>query len=292
LQLLVTLGSMSLLAAVVAIAWQHRRYLRARRDLVRDLQPLFHSSDAFHVLTFLQVEDGADVIEEVAKLRGQLETAARVVYAGKVALNGLQSSQLGDVPWSAVVLVQYPTRAAYDAVAADEGYRQALSGFARTYSHGLVRSAARNLLIPIALLGERVRQIATRAPSHFPFSPRPRDELPEEIERFAALLRERELGERAVLVVNLLKGGTPDQRAADRAYGRLMFGSMAEGGHGPMHMGRAVQLEDGGDFDRIALVYYPGVDYFAAMVRSEFYQGIVGDKQLGDTQASITVPLP
>jgi hypothetical protein len=29
----------------------------------------------------------------------------------------------------------------------------------------------------------------------------------------------------------------------------------------------------------------------ADMMRSRFYRGIVGDKQLGDTQASITVPV-
>jgi hypothetical protein len=50
-------------------------------------------------------------------------------------------------------------------------------------------------------------------------------------------------------------------------------------------------LATGDEFDRVALVYYPGVQYFADMMRSRFYRDIVGDKQLADTQASITVPV-
>ena len=45
------------------------------------------------------------------------------------------------------------------------------------------------------------------------------------------------------------------------------------------------------DFDNIAIVYYPGVEYFAELLQSEFFTGIVGGKQLGDTLSSPTVPL-
>jgi hypothetical protein len=41
----------------------------------------------------------------------------------------------------------------------------------------------------------------------------------------------------------------------------------------------------------VAIVYCPGVQFFADMLRSEFFQGIIGGKQLGDTQAVITVPI-
>ena len=40
-------------------------------------------------------------------------------------------------------------------------------------------------------------------------------------------------------VVNLLKNGTAEEQAANRAYGLAMLGAMAEGGYGPMHAGRA-----------------------------------------------------
>ena len=58
-----------------------------------------------------------------------------------------------------------------------------------------------------------------------------------------------------------------------------------------MHMGRAVTLEGEADFDNVIIVYYPGVEYFADLVQSEFFTEIVGGKQLGDTLSSVTVPL-
>ena len=56
------------------------------------------------------------------------------------------------------------------------------------------------------------------------------------------------------------------------------------------HLG-TVRVEGEASFDNVAIVYYPGVRFFADMLRSEFYQGIFGDKQLGDTQIVITVPI-
>jgi hypothetical protein len=88
-----------------------------------------------------------------------------------------------------------------------------------------------------------------------------------------------------------VKRGTSEQQAKDASYVSRMMSAMAEGGYGPMHIGRAVTLEGDADFDQVAIVYYPGVEFFASMARSSFFQGIIGDKQLGDTQAVITVPI-
>jgi hypothetical protein len=65
---------------------------------------------------------------------------------------------------------------------------------------------------------------------------------------------------------------------------------MAEMGNGPMHIGAAVTLEGGADFGNVVIVYYPGVEYFAEMLQSEFFTRIVGGKQLGDSQSSPMVP--
>ena len=54
---------------------------------------------------------------------------------------------------------------------------------------------------------------------------------------------------------------------------------------------RAARGQGEAEFENVVLVYYPGVRFFADMVQSEFFQGIVGDKQLGDTQSTITVPV-
>jgi len=286
-------------ALVLAMLWQHRRYLRVRRERVQDRQALLHSPRVFHVVTFLELAPGAELFESVRKLRELLEAGglAKMVYAGKVAVNALQSAQLAEafgegVQWDAVVCTQFPSFEAWERASRSEGLQRALAGFARTYSHGMKRFAGLSLLLPQALLFRRIAQIVSREPSHFPFEPELEGDsvLPAD-GRLDRLLAERELGERAAVVVNLVLPGTREQRAADRGYVRRMFGLMAEGVHGPMHMGRAVTLERDTRFERVALVYYPGVDYFRRMATSRFYQGILGGKQLGDSQASITVPI-
>ena len=286
-----------LLAVVGACLWQEARYLRIRREIVQDRQPILHG-DVFHVLTFLELAPGAELFESVRRLRDAVRTGGggRVVYAGKVALDALSSKQLTarfgeEVHWSAVVLVQYASRSEWARAAASAPVRDALGAFARSYSTGMERSAAQNLALPLVLLWVRAHQLLTGAPSHFPFERAP--DLPPLVERLAIprLAAERALGTRAAVVVNLNREGSAEQQASDRAYVSEMFGLMAEGVHGPMHVGRAVQLEGEAEFDRVALVYYPGVDYFADMARSRFYRGIVAEKQLGDAQASITVPI-
>ena len=91
--------------------------------------------------------------------------------------------------------------------------------------------------------------------------------------------------------MNLTREGSSTQQAANRRYAGSMLGAMAEGVYGPLHMGRAVQVERDYEFDSVAIVYYPGVEFFADLMRSDFFQQIYGDKQLGDTQAVITVPI-
>jgi hypothetical protein len=66
---------------------------------------------------------------------------------------------------------------------------------------------------------------------------------------------------------------------------------MAEVGHGPLHIGRAISLQDQVDFDRVVLVYYPGVKYFIDMLQSTYYTSIFGNKQLGDNLSFPTVPI-
>ena len=66
---------------------------------------------------------------------------------------------------------------------------------------------------------------------------------------------------------------------------------LAEVGHGPVHLGRAVTLEDDVDFDQVVIVSYPGIEYFVELVQSKFFTGIVGGKQLGDDLSSPTVPI-
>jgi len=292
-RIVVALLGVLVLVVGSAMVWQHWRYLRVRRDVVQDHQSILHAANAFHAITFLRTAPGSDVLEEVRALRRATEgSEATWIYAGKAVLTAVASAQIGEKDWSAIVLLQYPSRAAFDRHARSESLRAALGRFEEVYTQGFERWRGVSAMFPQLFLALRAGQILRGQPSHFPFVRSERLEALPRAEVVAKRLRaERALGAEAIAIVNLVKSGTPEQQAADRRYGASMLGAMAEGGYGPMHVGRAVRVERDYDFDRVMIVYYPGVDFFADLAQSEFFQSIVGDKQLGDTQAVITVPI-
>ena len=53
-----SLGLLGLSAVGVGV-WQHRRYLKARREIVQDQQPVLYPSRTFHALIYLKVEPPA-----------------------------------------------------------------------------------------------------------------------------------------------------------------------------------------------------------------------------------------
>ncbi|MDE0781214.1 MAG: hypothetical protein OSB67_10750 [Alphaproteobacteria bacterium] len=283
-----------LLVVLAVMTWQHLRYVNKRRAVLQDHQPLLYSGEAFHALTFLRLEPGQDLLEAVRAFRDETQNlgGAQWVYAGKSIVTPNHSSQIGPIDWSAVTLVQYPSRDAYDEVAASERYRGALVGFAQTYTLGFKRPVGLNLGVHQFLLAKRARQIMTFAPSLFPFE---RDEAltanPEAKIGVERLLAEKEFGAQCVVIVNLVKQGNTQEQTSNGAYDNRMMDGMAEGGYGPMHIGKAVRVESDFDFDEVTLVYYPGVEFFADMARSTFFQGIIGGKTLNDTQTSLTVPI-
>lgn len=281
------------LVAGFAMVWQYFRYVNLRRERVQDRQTVFHSSNAFHALTFLALSPGANVVEEVRALkRATNGSAAKWIYAGKVALSPLHSKQIGEKDWNAVVLLEYPSREAYEQHAQSEELRRALGRYEEVYTQGFERSRSMSAMFPQLLLAMRAGQILRGRPSHFPFVRAQSTENFPEAPAFAARLsEEREFGGDAAVVVNLLKNGTPEQQAADRSYAASMFGAMAEGGYGPQHVGRAVRVERDYEFDQIAIVFYPGLNFFGDMILSDYYQEIYDDKQLGDSQAVITAPI-
>ena len=56
---------------VVAMGWQHIRYLKWRRASAQDHQPLLHSSAAFHVISYLRLESGGDLVSKSGALVGR-----------------------------------------------------------------------------------------------------------------------------------------------------------------------------------------------------------------------------
>lgn len=290
--------SIVLIVVLLAVGAQQYRYLRWRRDVAADRQQLVHSSSVFHVATVVELSEGQPLLGGVRELVEVIEhDGATVVYTGKIAVNGLESSQIPQAEWDAFVLAQYPSREAYQACAAKSEYQKVRSSFASTYAIGMQRSAWLNLAIPVGLLGMRVVDVIKRTPPRYPFRPAPEPAgVPAELRDRRArlvdgLLANLEYGKDAVVVLNFIKNGTGEQREANSGYGAAMFKLMAEMGNGPTHIGAAVTLEGDADFDNVVIVYYPGVEYFAEMIQSEFFTGIVGGKQLGDTLSSPTVPL-
>lgn len=49
-----------LAAVVAAMVWQHLHYLDARRNALHDLQDVFHSNEALHAVTFLELAPCAE----------------------------------------------------------------------------------------------------------------------------------------------------------------------------------------------------------------------------------------
>ena len=283
---------------LVAIAAQEYRYLRIRRDTVMDRQDIFHSSSVFHAASVVQLSPGQDLLSAAGDLVKAIEnTGGSVVYAGKIAVNGIASKQLDNADWDVFVLAQYPSREAYEASAANPEVDKVRASFANAYTVGMKRSPIQNLVIPVMLLAMRTADIVRRTPPRYPFQRReiPADTPPEALAQrdrlVGNLLANLEYGSDAIVILNFIKEGTAEERKANSGYGSQMMALMAEMGNGPMHMGRAVTLEGEADFDNVIIVYYPGVEYFADLVQSEFFTGIVGGKQLGDTLSSITVPL-
>ncbi len=282
-----------------ADVWQHLRYLRVRRERAEDRQPLLYAGATFHTVTLLKVEAAAGREGELATLRALRDAieapgGGRVVYAGLVGLTMVPSTQLAN-DWSAVVLAQYPSRDAFDRWRKAAEVGQVLDGCERSYVHGFRRSALLNLLIPIGLGLMRLRDIVLRREPILPFQQvADEDALPPlQMKRKEILKLDdyRDIRDDAIVIVNLLQPGNAQQRAADRAYSLEMVRGMAEGGYGPMHMGRAIRVEGEHRFAQFAAVYYPGIDHMHAMLGSAFMNRIAPGKQLADTLAIATIPV-
>jgi len=284
-----------ILVGIIAQEW---RYYSVRRNTIKDQQNLFHGSNVFHVITALKLAPEQELINAV---KNYIETVknrgAKVIYAGKVIINATRSSQIPADDWDAFVLIQYPDHKAWEETNSREDYQSMRSEFGNTYSLGMQRPAVTNLLIPILLLGRRFIQIIKREPSPYPFkrtvAPEAKQlEIQTQTQFMDELIRVNgKYSEDAIVIVNFQKHGNEAERKADKGYANAMMALMAELGYGPTHIGKAVTLQGDAYFDQVVLVYYPGVEFFFDMVRSEFFNGIIGGKQLGDNQASPTVPL-
>ena len=265
---------------------------------MKDHQEAFHGT-AFHVLTFVSVETDADPMPALSRLAkaAEHEGSGELIYAGKVIYNALVSPQITamlghEAAWDAILLQQFASRQAYDAYTRDSEIAAALEQFPIRYAHGMHRSAVVNVLLQQMLLLRKLWRRVTFTDPVVPFEPATISASTQFPDIGAPLLAAADnLGKDAIFIVNLSKDGTEQQQAADASYGSNMLGLMADLGYGPLHVGGAVAIEQDLDFDRVAIVYYPGSRFFHDLIMSTWFQSIIGDKQLADTQASVTVPI-
>jgi uncharacterized protein (DUF1330 family) len=210
-------------------------------------------------------------------------------------LKGLESSQLGEVQWDAIVMAQYDSREAYDELVRSNAHSKAFAHFGATYHHGMQRNPGLNLMMPMFLLGARVSDILNRVPVIDPYDRASDEDLADRRltlhPKSPAIQAARVYNKDAAIVFNLARSGRAAEQEANRAYGRKMVGLFAANGHGLSHIGKSVALEGDAAFEDVNIVYYPGIDYLIALMQSKFYNEIVDGKQLGDTQAIPTVPI-
>jgi hypothetical protein len=128
-------GAILLLLAmvVVAIVGQEFRYLRIRRDRAMDRQELFHPSTVFHVVTVVKLRPNLELRPGVRDFVESVQrSGAEVVYAGMVVINARPSRQIPVDDWDAVVVTQYASREAWDAVGASPDHQALKSRFINT----------------------------------------------------------------------------------------------------------------------------------------------------------------
>ncbi|MEM7100479.1 MAG: hypothetical protein AAF541_19600 [Pseudomonadota bacterium] len=283
-----------LLILVGMMVNQHSHYADVRLSAVQDYQEAFHG-DVFHVLTFVSAQEGQDFMAPLeALVASAQQTEATLIYAGQVIHTGLKSQQIlstfgPTLEWQAILLQQFDSFEAYQNYKKRPEIERAMGQFGVIYTHGIKRSAGLNVMLHQLLLGIKTWRQVTFSPDILPFQPSP-DAARSEMS--SALLEHADgLGQEAILIVNLARDGDEEQQAANASYGSAMLGLMADIGYGPMHIGSTVSLEHDHQFEQAMLVYYPGSQYFHDLSSSTWFQGIIGDKQLADTQACITVPI-
>ena len=281
------------LAVVVTAAmfWQHGRYRDFRRDHAQDRQSTFYGGDAFHVLWLLELAPGEQLEPSLRRFVRAVEAASGTpIYAGRAAGSTIASNEFDTSAWDGVLLAQFPSREAYDAASFDA----VRAPYQRSHAQGFTRPMMMNLALPQVLLGVRLFDLVTLQPSIFPLvrDPDIRPDDPRSArarELFEAL---RTDSDDALVFVNLIQAQTAEQRADTvGAHPLKMQRAMAEGVYGPLHMGEAVTLEGDAEFDRVAIMYYPGVEFFLSLISSTFIQETIGSYEPSGWEAMPTVPI-
>jgi len=292
----------ALLVLIVGIiSWQQYRYHQIRRMAAEDQQTILHSRKVFHVMYFFTVHDGEKVIESAKRFWENIasKTEAQLIYAGQAAWTA-QSKQINDVQWDGVLLVEYGSREQFDAHWQTADAKEASSAFSHWYAHGMERHPIANFTLPIVLLKTRLTDLLQGKLQLPPLVQPPAYDTAPEYDflrsRVARLRAVNMINPNGLVVFNLLKHGSAEERAANNEYTSTMLSRMAASAHGPLHIGRAASIDSGSDdsgvqFDQVAIVFYPSATYFSQLISSEFFINIFASKQLADSTSVPTIPI-
>lgn len=284
-----------LLAVFGVMAWQHQRYLSTRREYAEDSQQALHPARAFHLITFFRVRSGERVIDSARQFLDALGDSGQpqLIYAGQAGFT-VASTQVGEVAWDGVILLQFPSRTRYYREAAPR-IDAARDVFADSYLHGMQRDRGAGLMIPQKLLKLQLLEVLRgrwRPPS---LEPHPAFDAAPEFDvwrqRIARLHALHVLNDRGLVVINLIKHNNPAQPVRDVALSRAMLLLMAAHRHGPLHFGRSIALEGNARFDDILAIYYPSPDYYAQLLYSQLFHSTLKDMQAADLMVVSTAPL-
>ena len=294
----VALGILAVILVVVlsAVVWQELRYRRIRRSRAQDFQKSFHPSRAFHVIVFFKLARGDKLIVTAGRFVEQITaiSRARLIYAGQAAFT-VSSGQMAPQDWDGVLLLEFPSRFEYQQCCDDYRASAARGLFANSYYHAMRRNRRACAALPRYLLRVRLKDILTgrwqppllRASPAFRTFP----EFQVWRERVARLRALHEVNRTALVAFNLVKFSPDSGQQALEALGGEQLSRMAALGHGPLHLGRPVALEQPAAFDRVYVVYYPSARYFADLLSSQYFAGVTGYKRLSDAIQVPTVPV-
>lgn len=289
------------LALLAAIAYVLKKKQGIRLDTLKDHQSLLHSPYAMHSVTYLRAKDGADLIALCQAVAYALEASGgKLIYAGKAIQVLVQSAQLPETPWDALLLVQHPSRSAAIGSFAQAQTCDVLKQSAQCYTLLMRRSVVAGIMAPLLHSLCKVAKFFL-GPLGAPFTavheiqePLIKAKLPV---LQASLGRHGEAADKALVVCNFLKShADPLMRRKNEIYGARMMRMLGEVDAGLQHFGWAEvlpgqALELVNPWMHVALVYYPGKEFFLQLVKSTFWEKFGKDKKEGDTLAVLTCPM-
>jgi hypothetical protein len=289
-------AALTVLLGLGCLSWQQLRFMRARKRSAQDGQSVFHRHDVFHLILYFRVPEGERVIETTREFWRRIRNACdvRLVYAGQ-AVFATDSKQLPHTEWSGIVVLQFPNRAGLEAPEVQSPLREARELFAESYLHGMQRNCYLSLVMPQVLLALRLKDLLRgrwRWPSleKLPaFDTFPQYDVWRS--RISRLRASHTINLGGLVVYYLVRNRDPGELLGNQDDSAELLSRMAAEGFGPLHIGRSRTLEGSERFDPVFAIHYPSAAYFAELVASRFYQGIVSGQHLVDTLSMPTVPV-